>query len=828
MNRELPSLFGRAVRRIHCVGVGGMGVGPLAIYLARLGYAVTGEDDAMTGEMQAQLARSGVAIGPMGADCDLVAYSSAISPQHAAYATARERGLPLVRRGELLAEATRGRKLVAICGSHGKTTTTAMLITGLRAAGFPAGHVLGGLFGDESSPADAGANEWVIAEIDESDGTIDRFFPEITVAVNLDWDHPDRYRSLADIETAFAGLFQRTGRAVLVCDTCAMSARVVKAVGAPRAAFHTFGRGGEFSGEIAAETPAGMELRLGGRFALQHATVRAWGDFNASNATAALAAAEVMGVRLSPAALAAYPAVRRRQSILCAGDFTVVEDYAHHPAEIRALLGSLRKRVGVAGAGRAGSTPGATTGAGGGVVVTARATRGGPPVGRLIVIFQPHRYSRTAQFKAEFADVLAEADAVHLLDVYSAGEGTVAGGTTADLLGEMNRKPEPVPVMYHRDDSSLHSALNREVRDGDLVAFVGAGDIDKKARHWLTQRNRANPLPASPSHPEPRQTGQSRDEPRHQQAMWDAFVSEVKPRLSPGAKLRREEPLAARTTMRVGGAARVYAEPASVGDLQTVLGEAAARDIAVFALGRGSNLIVPDDGVDGVVISLADEAWTTFEPRAGGLVWAGAGLRLKNLCGLAAKAGLVGFEFLEGIPGSVGGALRMNAGAMGGWIFDVVEEVQLMTLAGEVKTLAKAAMHVDYRHCAELQHAIALGALLRPASQAHAADVKRQMDAYARKRHESQPREPSAGCIFKNPPGNSAGRLIDECGLKGERVGDAEVSPVHANFIVNRGQATSADVLELVRRVRARVKQAKGVELQPEVLLYGQRWEDVL
>jgi len=206
----------------------------------------------------------------------------------------------------------------------------------------------------------------------------------------------------------------------------------------------------------------------------------------------------------------------------------------------------------------------------------------------------------------------------------------------------------------------------------------------------------------------------------------------------------------------------------------------------------------------------------------------GAGLRLKNLCGLAAKAGLAGFEFLEGIPGNVGGALRMNAGAVGGWMFDVVEEVTLMTLGGEVMTLPRTAMHVDYRHCAELQNAIALSAELRAATVAPGTDVKRQMDAYARKRHESQPREPSAGCIFKNPPGNSAGRLIDLAGLKGTRVGDAEVSAVHGNFIVNRGRASCADVVELVRRVRARVREAHGVELQPEVLLYGQRWEDVL
>lgn len=309
---------------------------------------------------------------------------------------------------------------------------------------------------------------------------------------------------------------------------------------------------------------------------------------------------------------------------------------------------------------------------------------------------------------------------------------------------------------------------------------------------------------------------------------WDELAEHVKPKLTPQTKLRREEPLAVKTTMRVGGAARLYAEPASVADLQALLREAKAAGVKVYTLGRGSNLLVPDEGVDGLVISLAHECWSAFELRERGRVWVGAGLRLKNLCGLAAKAGLTGFEFLEGIPGSVGGALRMNAGAMGGWMFDVVEEVELSTLDGEVRTLERATMHVQYRHCAELIDAVALGALLRPMAQTDAEAVNRQIDVYRRKRQESQPREPSAGCIFKNPAGNSAGRLIDECGLKGTRVGDAEVSPVHANFIVNRGKATSADVLELVRRVRARVREARGVDLEPEVLLYGREWREVL
>jgi len=161
-------------------------------------------------------------------------------------------------------------------------------------------------------------------------------------------------------------------------------------------------------------------------------------------------------------------------------------------------------------------------------------------------------------------------------------------------------------------------------------------------------------------------------------------------------------------------------------------------------------------------------------------------------------------------------------------MFDVVDEVQVMTRAGELRTLKKADMHVVYRHCEELDDAIALGALLKPASVTESETIARQLDVYRDKHQKSQPREPSAGCIFKNPPGDSAGRLIDVAGLKGERVGDAEVSPIHANFIVNRGHATSTDIIELIRRVRARVEQTKGVRLDPEVLLYGKEWKDVL
>ena len=764
-----PLLFGLTVRRIHCIGVGGMGMAPLSIYLARSGWEVSGEDDSLTPEVAARLAEAGVGVGPFRAGCDLAVRSSAIPDAHPSLVAAARAGIPCVRRGELLAEATRDRKLVAICGSHGKTTTTAMLVTLLRRAGFPSGFVAGGLFNDATPPAGVGSNEWVVAEVDESDGTIDGFAPEITVIVNLDWDHPDRYRNPAELEAAFLSLCARTEGAVLVSDACALSLRI-----APTAA--TFGRSGAFSGTVVAEKDGRMTLSLGGRFRPTEVLVGATGDFNASNATAAFAAAQLMGVEPARGLLAEYPGVRRRQAVLMEeGGLTAMEDYAHHPAEIRALLPSLRRRL--------------------------------SPGGRLIAVFQPHRHSRTARFKAEFAASLALADRVHLLDVYSAGESPASGGTTADIYAELKRGAPLLPVSYLPGAAEgCVPALLRDAKPGDLVVFVGAGDIDQTARAWVAAARA-------------RIAGS---------LVWDRFAESVRPLLSSGSKLTREEPLAPKTTLRVGGAARLYAEPANEDDLRILLAAAKRDDVGVFALGRGSNLIVPDDGVDGMIISLAQKHWSGFETLPDGRVRVGAGLRLKNLCGLAASAGLAGFEFLEGIPGSVGGALRMNAGAMGGWIFDIVDEVRIMSMDGEVRVVPRSGMTVDYRYCAELGQAFALGAVLSPRSTTDAASVGRQIDAYRQKRHESQPREPSAGCIFKNPPGASAGRLIEESGLKGTRVGGAEVSTIHANFVINRGNATSEDVLELVRRVREGVRQAKGVDLEPEVLLYGAQWRDVL
>jgi UDP-N-acetylenolpyruvoylglucosamine reductase len=290
--------------------------------------------------------------------------------------------------------------------------------------------------------------------------------------------------------------------------------------------------------------------------------------------------------------------------------------------------------------------------------------------------------------------------------------------------------------------------------------------------------------------------------------------------LSEATVVRADEPLARRTTLRVGGPADAFVEPANEADLSQVLDFCQRAGEKFFILGRGSNLLVRDGGFRGVVISLGHPHFSRIE-LAGDRIWCGAGARLKQVVMEARRSGLSGVEFLEGIPGSVGGALRMNAGAMGGAMFDAVESVRFMDHFGRVFEKRGREIPVVYRACALFKNHIALDALLR-CTHAPLEEIDKRINAFSKKRWGSQPAAASAGCIFKNLQTIGAGQLIDELGLKGLRVGGAVVSPEHGNFIVNDGHATARDVLQLIELLKQHARDARGLELQTEVEIIGE------
>lgn len=298
------------------------------------------------------------------------------------------------------------------------------------------------------------------------------------------------------------------------------------------------------------------------------------------------------------------------------------------------------------------------------------------------------------------------------------------------------------------------------------------------------------------------------------------LAAELTQRVSPDTRVARNEPLAKRTTLRVGGPAELFVEPASEQDLALVLDFCRERGLPVFVLGRGSNLLVRDGGFAGAVLCLAHPYFSRVE-ITGEQLRCGAGAKLKTAAVEAKRHELTGLEFLEGIPGSIGGALRMNAGAMGSAVFEIVESVRLMDYAGHVTELAPAQMQVNYRCCTRLKTHIALEAVLR-GRRGNRTEIQERMAQFNRKRWTTQPAAPSAGCIFKNPLTVPAGKLIEELGLKGTGVGGALVSLEHGNFITNDGTATAQDVLNLIELIRQRARADRGIELETEVEIIGE------
>ncbi|MDQ6630337.1 MAG: UDP-N-acetylmuramate dehydrogenase [Verrucomicrobiota bacterium] len=296
--------------------------------------------------------------------------------------------------------------------------------------------------------------------------------------------------------------------------------------------------------------------------------------------------------------------------------------------------------------------------------------------------------------------------------------------------------------------------------------------------------------------------------------------SELAETFSPGTFWRQNEPMARHTTLRVGGAADFYVEPISESELAKIVQFCGKNDLPFLVIGRGSNLLVRDGGIRGVVISLAQQSFSRIEIE-GEHLKCGAGAKLKQVSQEARRHHLTGLEFLEGIPGSVGGALRMNAGAMESALFDVVESVRSMDFAGEIFESSADEIEVNYRACPFFKNHIALGATLH-GKIASPKIIEKRLKTFNQKRWDSQPPKPSAGCIFKNPQTIPAGKLVEELGLKNRRVGGAIVSDLHGNFIVNEGDATARDVLKLIEQIQQRAKSERGIELQTEVEIIGE------
>ncbi|MCJ7833884.1 UDP-N-acetylmuramate dehydrogenase [Cuneatibacter sp. NSJ-177] len=290
---------------------------------------------------------------------------------------------------------------------------------------------------------------------------------------------------------------------------------------------------------------------------------------------------------------------------------------------------------------------------------------------------------------------------------------------------------------------------------------------------------------------------------------------------APGAVFLRQEPMSRHTTFQVGGPAECFAEPQNAEELAALIRCCREGSIPYYIIGKGSNLLIGDRGYAGVILHVgAGLAACEIEHDR---IYAEAGISLALLAKNACAAGLTGLEFAAGIPGSLGGAVTMNAGAYGGEMKDVLTAVQVVTRGGELFWLTAEQMQLGYRTSAVMKEGYAVTAAEFQLAEGDVEKIKEKMAELAARRREKQPLEyPSAGSTFKRPAGYFAGKLIEEAGLLGFSVGGAQVSEKHCGFVINRGGATAADILALCQEVVRRVKENSGVTLEMEVRCLGE------
>ena len=286
--------------------------------------------------------------------------------------------------------------------------------------------------------------------------------------------------------------------------------------------------------------------------------------------------------------------------------------------------------------------------------------------------------------------------------------------------------------------------------------------------------------------------------------------------LQAGIPFRENEPLAAHCTFKIGGPAQLFVQPQTEQQLCSAAALCKEQAVHYYLLGNGSNILFADEGFAGVVIDIS--ALGSDIAVEGNMLTAGAGVRLAALCRAALEHGLSGLEFAYGIPGTVGGAVYMNAGAYGGEMKDVLTVVRYLTAEGEVVQASAAELDLSYRHSIFEENGGCILSAQFALQPGNAADIRAKMDELMAKRVDKQPLDkPSAGSTFKRPAGAFAAALIDQCGLRGFRHGGAAVSEKHCGFVVNLGGATCADVLALCDEVRAIVKEKTGYELEKEI-----------
>ena len=737
-------------RRLHALGITGIGLSGVSALFKSRGWNVSGCDALPAPEIVRWLSARGIPVetGHAAAHIadtspDLVLFSPAVAPDHPEMVAAKEHGIPVVRRGEALAALVNLSNGVAVCGTHGKTTTSCFTRTLLAALGAGPSWCIGGYTASMGGVAGVGANDTpLVVEADESDGTLALYRPQLLVVTSVEPDHMEHFASFDHLKACFATAARATSKAVVVCADDANACEIAASATAPVFSYGV-SSAADFRCEIKALEASRSLFSITFRGELFSLELGVPGRHNVLNATAAFTACVALGyapaeVAQAVSALTELPG-RRFETFVTQDGVRIVSDYSHHPTEIAAL------------------------------VATAKLSSG-----RLTAVFQPHRYTRTRALAADFPRAFRGVDELLLLPVYAASEKPLPGGSSEDLyrvFREQNAADPSVPrPMLVPSVAAAKDYLVTRLRRGETLLVVGAGNVV-------------------------------------------SLVSAMK-----NAALTPSEPSRVATSFGVGGTADWLVEAADTADLQSILATAARDGQPVRVIGQGTNVLVSDCGMRGVTVKLATGGFGFFERQGESVVRVGCAMAGAKLLALLRDEGLSGLEFMAGIPGCVGGWLAMNAGTRFGEFGDRVEAFSGVDFNGCAFTVAKADAGFAYRACATLENRIALQVTLS-LTKGEPDEITRKMDEFRAKRFNFAGLR-TAGSVFRNPEGTTAGKLLDACGCKGLRVGGAVVCDRHANIIAAEPGGTASDIIALSSLMRDKVAAQFGIDLHREIRIW--------
>ena len=760
-------------KNIFFLGIKGVAMANLAVILRKMGKNVTGcdiEEEFITDKLLNDNKidwTMGFDQDKLPKDTDLIVYSAAHGgTNNPLIVEAIKNKVNVISQAQLQGELMdQFETNIAVCGCHGKTTTSSLLVYALNSLKQRPSYLVGVPFFSGHQGGDFQGKKYFVIEADEYgvNPPIDKtpkfnlLNPDYIIATNIDFDHPDVYKDIEETKQAFVKFFGNKKIIANIDDEnllqCINTLKVI-----------TYGESEKADYQIInckiSEEETTFEIKNVGEF-----KISLFGKHNIFNATAVIVQLLEMGFKtdeIKKALIGFTGAERRFEQVYFKNNIYLFDDYAHHPAEISATISAAKSRF---------------------------SNR------RIIVIFQPHTYSRTKNLLKEFGESLALADISLILPIFaSARENSKDFNVSSKDIVSKIKDSLNKDCLYSGSNVQLINQLDRILKTGDIVFTMGAGDVYKLREQIIKLINQKS-------------KGKSQ---------------KLKSKLK-SLNIEKNKNLNQFNTLRTSAVAEYFLEAKTREDLVEGKKFALKNKLPLFILAGGSNLAIVKDKIDGLVIKNSYKVIKIItETEKDVLLSVSSGYPVSLLVNETVNKGYQGFEYHKGLPGTVGGAIYMNSKWTRpvSYFGDSLEYAYLINDRGQDKKVDKKYFKFGYDYSIlQKTKEILLEAVFK-LKKIDPTILRERAESAFEYRKKTQPMgEKTSGCFFRNVNGKSAGLMIDQAGLKGIAVGDFFVSPIHANFIINRGNGQSKDLLKLVKIIKEKVREKFEVELKEEVII---------